>query len=147
MKSIGSALSAVVIILYLTSVLGVGRYSCFCDHASEISFMGISTECSCTHEEQEADPCHHCSHCGHKLEVQTIDRADCCSVKYFFLDSDQNTFSDSFKIFISEFPVIKMTEGALPFGLSFLNSRIKTFQALFYIDPGPLFIKFSQFIL
>ena len=147
MKTIGSALSAVVIILYLTSVLGVGRYSCFCDHASEISLMGISTECSCTHEEQEADPCHHCSHCGHKLEVQTIDRADCCSLKYFFLDSDQNSFSDSFKIFISEFPVIKMAEGTLPFGLSFLNSRIKTFQALFYIDTGPLFIKFSQFIL
>lgn len=147
MKTKVGVLSTVVTIFYLTSILGIGRYSCFCDHSSEISFAGISTECSCTLEKHEPDPGHYCPHCGSKLEIQTINRAECCSLKYFFLDTDQNTFTDSFKIFISSHAILIMAEVFFPLDYSVLRARIKTFQTLFYIDTGPLFIKFRQFII
>jgi len=147
MKTKAGVISTIVTTLYLVSILGVGRYSCFCDHSSEVSIAGISTECSCTLEEHQPDPEHHCPHCGTKLEIQTVSRAECCSLKYYILDTDQNTFTDSFKAFISSHLLLLMADQEIPLDYSLISTRIKTFQALFYLDTGPLFIKFRQLIL
>ncbi|MBP1671437.1 MAG: hypothetical protein H6Q22_1009 [Bacteroidetes bacterium] len=143
----GTILSIIVLVFYLTSNLGIGRYSCHCNHASEISFIGISSECTCTQDVEKEDHNHHCPHCGKKLVEKIIKRTDCCSLKYFFLDADQDSFNNSHKFLAAHSPWFKPTESTDSFTQSVIPPRIKTFQALFHQAGLSLFIKYLQLIL
>jgi len=143
----GTVLSIIVLVFYLTSNMGIGRYSCHCNHASEISLIGISSECTCIQDEHKEDHNHHCPHCGNELVVKTIKRTDCCSLKYHFLDADQDSFDNSYKISVSHSLWFTPIESIDSFTQSVISPRIKTFQALFHQVGRSLLIKYIQLIL
>ncbi|MEN6618739.1 MAG: hypothetical protein ABFC28_04480 [Rikenellaceae bacterium] len=136
----------IVLSIYLISIIGIGRYSCHCDHASKISVLGIKSKCSCVEEVHKDDPGHHCV-CGAHLETKEPRRDDCCSLKYFLLSTDQESHNGSYTILINDSPVIQpleMQKGCL---LSVIPPKIKTFQALFHRVTDSLFEKNVQLIL
>ena len=142
----GTIFTFIVLSMYLTSIIGVGRYSCHCNHASEISLLGICSKCSCVEEVHKKDPNHHCI-CGAHLISKEPERKDCCSVKYFFLDSDQNSSSRSYIVADNFSPIFKTFEFSGVYTPSVLSPRIKTFQALFHRVTDSLFEKNKQLIL
>ncbi|MFA6334626.1 MAG: hypothetical protein WCX48_03605 [Bacteroidales bacterium] len=145
----GTIFSLIVLSAYLISTIGVGRYSCFCDHASKITFFGISSECTCVEEIHKKDPNHHCPCCGAHLISKEPNMNDCCSLKYFFLDSDQDSYTDSYSytISVSNSLVIKPVEFLNAFTQPVITPKIKTFQALFHQVTESLFEKYLQLIL
>ncbi len=143
----GTILSCIVLVFYLASNMGIGRYSCHCNHASKISLLGIGSECSCTQDEHKKESNYHCPYCGTKLDVKILKRSDCCSLKYFFLNTDQNYYSNSDKISVFQTLDIIVLDGIKSFTQPAMTPRIKTFQALFHRVTKSLFIKFLQLIL
>lgn len=136
----------IVLSVYLTSIIGVGRYSCHCAHASKISLLGIESKCTCVEEIHKKDPNHHCV-CGAHLVTQEPRRDDCCSVKYFVLTTDQDSSNNNFLISVNDSPVIKPMEIQRKYLLSVVPPKIKTFQALFHWVTDSLFEKNLQLIL
>lgn len=132
--------------MYLISVMGVGRYSCNCDHSSEIAFLGIQTRCSCTNQPDHQHADHKCI-CGAHLEAKESSRDDCCSVNYHFLKSDQNSLHINFDFIQSDYQMLQPIS-TICLGVSMIQRpRIKNFQALFRSAPVPIFEKNRQLIL
>lgn len=142
----GAIYSFMVLSMYLASIVGVGRYSCHCAHASEIAVLGASSKCSCVEEIKKEDPDHHCI-CGAQLVTKEPKRDDCCSVKYFFLDSDQNTSTNSCTVSVIDTQSFKTFETNEVSASSVVCPRIKTYQALFHRVTGSLFEKNKQLLL
>ena len=136
----------IVLYVYLTSIIGVGRYSCHCDHASEISILGISSKCSCVEETHKKDPNHHCV-CGAHLISKEPKRDDCCSLKYFFLDTDQDSSTDSYTVSMIDSPIIQPIKVQRVFATSIVTLKIKTFKTLFHRVMDSLFEKKQQLLL
>lgn len=128
-----------VLAVYLFSTAGVGRYSCHCEHSSQITLFGISSECTCTHTEQFKDPGHSCPCCGEHLITQSIRKDDCCSLKFYFLDTDQNNSADDQIVFSSYAQSdlqISPLQSQTPFPV---QARIKTFQSVFRVFRPELY--------
>jgi hypothetical protein len=142
----GTLFSVFALSIYLTTIIGVGRYSCHCDHASQISILGIKTECSCVKEIHKKDPNHHCV-CGAHLETKQPKKDDCCSLKYFVLNTDHYSANGSFSILIDYSPAVIPPDVQRTFLLSVVPPKIKTFQALFHRGRESLFEKNQQLIL
>ena len=123
--------------------MGVGRYSCHCNHSSEISLLGFTSKCSCVEEVKKKDPNHHCI-CGAHLETKEPRKDDCCSVKYFRLDTDHNSSSDYFIISILVTPAFLPVETIIAVVSPVLAPKIKTFQALFHRVTESLVEKSQQ---
>ncbi len=140
-------LSILLQTVYLLSIAGLGRYSCHCKHSSQITFLGVSTECTCTRQDHFEDPGHCCPCCGEHLITQSLKKDDCCSVKFYFLDTDQDNCADSYSIvqfstlphFFEDSSVISST---IP-----VQSRIKTFQSVFRLTSLELYDKNRQLLL
>lgn len=142
----GTIFSIFTLSIYLTTIVGVGRYSCHCDHKSQISVLGIKTKCSCVEEIHHKDPNHHCV-CGAHLVTKQPKKDDCCSLKYFVLSTDHYSADDSFTILMDNIPAVKPPEVQRVFSLSVIPPKIKTFQALFHRGRESLFEKNQQFLL
>jgi len=143
----GAIVTIATLSMYVTTVIGIGRYSCHCEHASSITFLGISSKCNCTHEEHHHDPGNCCPGCGHHLVTKSVKKDDCCAVKFYMLDSDQNQSGGQMQISPEISSQILPPE---PQALSFVLvsiPQIKTFQALFRVVTGPLYYKHRQLIL
>lgn len=138
--------SSVSVSIYLLTLMGVGRYSCNCDHASQIAVLGIHTQCSCTDQPHHEHHDHKCI-CGAHLEAQESQRDDCCSVSYYFLDSDQNILHTSFDFIQTDYQVLQPIS-TICLGVSMIQRpRIKNYQALFRSASVPIFEKNRQLIL
>ncbi|MDD2425852.1 MAG: hypothetical protein PHP30_04380 [Bacteroidales bacterium] len=120
-----------LLLVYLFPTAGIGRYSCHCDHSSQITLLGISSQCSCTHSGVVEDPGHCCPCCGEHLITLSIKKDDCCSVRFYFLDTDQDNSSGNHVVIllpaIHDF-FISQPELTAP---SLKQERIKTFQSVF----------------
>lgn len=139
-------ITSLSIFAYLFTLMGVGRYSCNCDHASQIAFMGIHTRCSCTNQPHHEHHDHKCI-CGAHLEAKETSREDCCSVSYYFLKSDQNLLHTSFDFIQSDYLMLQPIS-TICLGVSMIQRpRIKNFQALFRSALVPIFEKNRQLIL
>ncbi|GAB1474387.1 hypothetical protein MASR2M69_18280 [Bacteroidota bacterium] len=139
-------LSTVSVSIYLFTMMGVGRYSCHCDHSSEISLFGIVSKCSCTHHEHKAQKEHHCI-CGAHLEVKEHKRDDCCKVSFFFLDTDQDSQSHFIDLIVPDNPLLISQNIYCPGITAIQRPVIKTFQALFRKPPTNILELNRQLIL
>ena len=140
-------LSVTFLVVYLSSIAGIGRYSCHCEHSSQITFLGFSTECNCTRQDHFEDPGHSCPCCGEHLITQCLKKDDCCSVKFYFLDSDQDNCADSYSIVqFSTIPHLLEDSFVISTTTS-LQSRIKTFQSVFRLTSLELYDKNRQLLL
>lgn len=139
-------LTTSTISIYLFTLMGVGRYSCHCDHASQLSFFGIRTQCSCTHEVESSHKGHKCI-CGEHLLAKEPKKDDCCSVSYYFLDSDQDSQDNSFDFILTDISLL-LPQNMLCLGIAIIQRPIiKTFHALFRCAPIPIFELNRQLIL
>lgn len=142
-----SIVTTALLAMYVISLMGIGRYSCHCDHSSSIALWGISTKCSCTDAEHHKDPGHSCPCCGKHLKSKEIRKDDCCKVIFYILNTDQDHSGGGFQIvqdlFITIMPVLPdlITVQPVP------TPPIKTFQALFRRVTGSLYKKHQQLIL
>ena len=147
LRTSASIVTAALLSMYVISLMGIGRYSCHCDHSSSIALWGISTKCSCTNAEHHKDPGHCCPCCGKHLHSKEIRKDDCCKVKFHILNTDQDQSSVDFQImpdsFISILPMFPDVLTIQPVSIPL----IKTFQALFRRVTGPLYKKHQQLIL
>lgn len=121
---------SVVLSMYLLSVIGVGRYSCHCDHAAQITLFGIVTSCGCTDEDHTCHADHKCI-CGAKLEARKTKKDDCCAVSYIFLKADQVVQDLSFDIIINASDVLMPQFARDLYSLEAEKPYIKNFHALF----------------
>ncbi len=138
--------AAVSISAYLFTTMGVGRYACHCDHASQIAVFGILTKCSCTAEFCHKEHEHKCI-CGAHLEAKQPKKDDCCAVSYFFLKADQDVQQINFDTVLSYISIV-MPQEILTIGKTSLKRPlIKNFQALFRSSSVPIFEKNRQLIL
>ncbi|MDP3451851.1 MAG: hypothetical protein Q8R90_02755 [Bacteroidales bacterium] len=131
---------------YLFTLMGVGKYSCHCDHASQIALLGIHTNCSCTQEQHYEHKDHKCI-CGAHLEAEVPKRDDCCAVSYYFLDSDQDYSIGIFNFVQSDITLLLIQSHLCP-GITMIRKPlIKSFQALFRSSPVHIFKLNRQLIL
>lgn len=131
---------------YLFTIMGVGRYSCHCDHATQIALFGIHTNCSCTEEQHHEHKDHKCI-CGAHLEAEKPKRDDCCAVSYLFLDSDQDYTTLVFDFIQSDITLLLIQSHLCP-GIPLIRKPlIKSFQALFRSSPVHIYKLNRQLIL
>jgi len=140
-------LSISILSVYLVSLMGIGRYSCGCEHSSSICLFGIHSECNCHNNHHVKTQKFFRCVCGAILTVKEPEQKDCCKVNYYFLKDEQNianilfVTADSFSPALKPLTVFKISEYKVE------RPIIKSFQALFQRVTGSLFKKFSQFIL
>ena len=141
-------LSIVSSAMYLVTIMGIGRYSCFCSHSSHLIFWGISSKCSCTQPDHPCDdPKNCCPCCGRHLISHSVKKNDCCRVKYNFLRIDQsqstvNLLSDIKSTLEAIIPVQRIITAKWV-----TTDLIKNFQALFRSVTDHLYEKHGQLIL
>jgi hypothetical protein len=141
-------LTIVISSMYLVAIMGIGRYSCFCSHSSNLVFWGISSKCSCTESDHPCDdPKNCCPCCGRHLISHSVKKNDCCRVSYNFLGIDQsqssvNLISDIESTLEAIIPVQRIITAKEP-----TTNLIKNFQALFRSVTDHLYEKHSQLIL
>ncbi len=134
-------------VIYLSSIAGVGRYSCHCKHSSQIAFLGVTTECTCTQQDHFEDPGHCCPCCGEHLITQSLKKDDCCSVKFYFLDLDQDNCTDSYSgVQFSTIPFF-LVDSYVISSPAPVQTRIKTFQSVFRLTSLELYDKNRQLLL
>ncbi len=146
MRALNFIVAPLSVFAYLFTMMGVGRYSCHCDHSSHFALFGIVTQCACTDMPHYEDPDHRCI-CGAHLEAEQPKRDDCCSVAYFFLEEDQNFVTSNDDIIHAD-NILVLPLSTVCNGVSMIQrTRIKNFEALFRSDKVPLYEMNSQLIL
>jgi len=121
---------SVALSMYLVSVIGVGRYSCHCDHAAQVSFFGIVSKCGCIEEDQHCSAHHKCI-CGARLEAQKTKKDDCCAVEYKFLKADHFIQDMSFDVVVNVSEILLYDFTPVKEILFIDRPLIKNFHALF----------------
>lgn len=135
-----------IVAIYLLSVIGVGRYSCHCEHSSQIAFFGIVTKCGCTHQVNHDHKDYKCV-CGGELETKHHKNDDCCAVNYNFLKADQSIQDVSLAVILaSSTLLLPQTDSFVGISL-FERPLIKNYHALFRHWGVPIFKKNSQLLL
>jgi hypothetical protein len=119
-----------LVFVYLVSVAGFGKYSCHCDHSREVSFLGITSQCGCTHDHQGCDVVHSCV-CGGELITEKTDNDDCCEVTYNKLTDDQTITDSQMNAPQEDVSLVHAQPPLFSFYLVAQTPVIKNFHALF----------------
>lgn len=145
MKTAYRFFSIVVLVFYfVTSIVGVGRYNCHCNHSDSIFFFDFYTLCSCdscsSHVNLEENcQCGCCEVTNTEIAVNT---KDCCSRYYQIIEDERDVVNNDFEIYLPLLAVIFNDFIEIPSEKTYQATYFEILSEVFLIEP---FVSGHQF--
>lgn len=138
MKTAYRFFSVVVLAFYfVTSIVGVGRYNCHCNHSDSIFLFDFYTLCSCdscsSHVKLE-EKCQ-CGCCEVTKAEIAVNTKDCCSRYYQIIEDERDVVNNDFEIYLPVLAVIFNDLIEIPSEKTYQVTCFEILSEVFLIEP------------